>query len=66
MTRREKLERLNDLVIDVAITELESGEVTLKDIAPIITLLKNNQVVEDKKAEFSEADLIEELVEDKK
>jgi hypothetical protein len=65
MTRREKLEKLNDLVIDEAINQLESGEVGLKDLNSIITLLKNNKVVEEK-VEHSESDLIDTLIEDKK
>ena len=65
MTRREKLEKLNDLVIDEAINQLESGEVSLKDLNSIITLLKNNKVVEEK-VEHSESDLIDTLIEDKK
>lgn len=65
MTRREKLERLNDLVIDEAIKQLESGEVNLKDLNSIITLLKNNKVVEEKQ-EHDEAELIDNLIKDKK
>lgn len=65
MTRREKLERLNELVIDVAIDELEAGGVSLKDLSSIITLLKNNSVVEEKH-EHDEAAVIDSLVEDKK
>ena len=65
MTRREKLELLNDLVIDEAIKQLESGEVNLKDLNSIITLLKNNKVVEEKQ-EHDEAELIDNLIKDKK
>lgn len=65
MTRREKLELLNDLVIDEAIKQLESGEVNLKDLNSIITLLKNNKVVEEKQ-EHDEAEVIDNLIKDKK
>ena len=49
MTRRERLEKLNDLVIDTAIEELEAGNVGVKDLNAIITLLKNNKVLDEHK-----------------
>lgn len=63
-TRREKLEQLNDLIIDKAIEELENGELSIKDANGIITLLKNNKVIEEEKV-ISESDVIDSLVEDK-
>ena len=63
MTRREKLEKLNDLLIDKAIKTLENEDVELKDLNPLITLLKNNKVVEENK-QTNESDVIDELIED--
>ncbi len=65
MTIRQKLEKLNGLVIDEAINQLENGEVGLRDLASIITLLRNNKVIEEK-VELLESDLIDTLVENKK
>lgn len=59
-----KLARLNELVIDKYISEIEKNEdLRLTDIQGAITLLKNNKVVEDKKI-FSESDLIDELIDE--
>jgi|AntAceMinimDraft_10_1070366.scaffolds.fasta_scaffold820777_2 hypothetical protein len=63
MTRRERLEKLNDLVIDTAIEELEAGNVGVKDLNAIITLLKNNKVLDEHK-ELTESDIVDSLVED--
>ena len=63
MTRRERLEKLNDLVIDTAIEELEAGNVGVKDLNAIITLLKNNKVL-DEHRELTESDIVDSLVED--
>lgn len=63
MTRQQKFEKLQDLVLDNYIKALENNELKAMELGPIITLLKNNKVVQEK-AEFSEADLIESLVED--
>jgi len=65
LSRREKLERLNDLVIDTAIAQLEAEEVGIKDLGSIITLLKNNSVIDEQK-QYSEAEFIDSLVVDKK
>lgn len=61
-SREEKFQRLQDLVLDLYISELESGSVSVKDAAPIITFLKNNRVQEEKNV-LSESDIIDELVE---
>jgi len=63
MTRRERLEKLNDLVIDIAIKELEANNVGVKDLNAIITLLKNNKVLDEHK-ELTESDIVDSLVED--
>ena len=61
--RLEKLNKLQDLVIDKYIQALEDNEIDAKDLGSVITLLKNNKVVEDKKI-FSESDLIDELIDE--
>jgi len=61
--RLEKLNKLQDLVIDKYIQALEDDEIDAKDLGSVITLLKNNKVVEDKKI-FSESDLIDELIDE--
>ncbi len=52
-TMREKLERLQVLVVDQYLDELENGTISAKDMAPIITLLNHNKVVS--KAEEGES-----------
>lgn len=47
-SRREKLERLQDLVIDNYIEALEEGEIHFRDMSPIVSLLNQNSIVEDK------------------
>jgi hypothetical protein len=61
--RLEKLNKLQDLVIDKYIQALEDNEIDAKDLGSVITLLKNNKVVEDKKI-FSESDLIDGLIDE--
>lgn len=63
MTRQQKFEKLQDLVLDNYIEALENNELKAMELGPIITLLKNNKVVQEK-AEYSESDLIESLVEE--
>jgi len=60
MKRQEKLDKLQDKVID---TLLSAEELSDKQLATAIILLKNNKIVEDKTI-HSEADLIDELTED--
>ena len=46
---RDKLEKLQVLVIDAYIEGIETGELHARDMAPVITLLNQNKVVlEDK------------------
>ncbi len=61
--RLEKLNKLQDLVIDKYIQALEDDEIDAKDLGSVITLLKNNKVVEDRKI-FSESDLIDGLIDE--
>lgn len=65
LTLRQKLETLNELLVDACIENLDSGKIKPNDLGAIVTLLKNNKVVEEKR-EISEADLIDDLIEDKK
>lgn len=65
MTLRQKLETLNELLVDACIDNLQSGYIKPNDLGAIVTLLKNNKVVEEAR-EHSESDLIDSLIEDKK
>lgn len=62
MTLRQKLETLNELLVDACIDNLQSGYIKPNDLGAIVTLLKNNKVVEEKR-ELSESDLIDSLIE---
>lgn len=64
-TLRAKLERLNELLVDACIENIEGGQLRPNDLGAIVTLLKNNKVVEEKR-EISESDLIDELIEAKR
>ena len=61
MTLRQKLEALNELLVDACIENLQSKSIKPNDLGAIVTLLKNNKVVEEKR-EQSESDLIDSLV----
>jgi hypothetical protein len=61
MTVEQKLEQLNELLIDACIENLSSGKIKPNDLGAIVTLLKNNKVVAEKR-EHSEADLIDGLI----
>ena len=61
LTLRQKLEVLNELLVDTCIDNLSSGFVKPNDLGAIVTLLKNNKVVEEKREE-SESDIIEDLI----
>jgi hypothetical protein len=65
MTLRQKLETLNELLVDACIDNLQSGYIKPNDLGAIVTLLKNNKVVEEAR-EHSESDLIDSLIESKK
>ncbi len=67
MTRGEKFEMLQDLVLNSYIESLENGELKPMELAPIVTLLKNNKVIQEKAAEETESDVIDGIMkEDKK
>lgn len=63
-TLRQKLEILNELLVDECIDNLSSGKMKPNDLGAIVTLLKNNKVVEEKREE-SESDVIDSLIERK-
>ena len=65
MTRLDKLNLLQDLVLDTYIEALKEGELKAMELAPIVTLLKNNKILEDKKI-TPESEVIEGLVEELK
>ena len=63
MNLTEMLVELNTEVIKDCLVRVRSGELEKGELGSIITLLKNNKIVEDKKID-SEADLIDELVDE--
>lgn len=66
MNKRQKFAQLDGLVLDNYIIALSIGKISPIELAPIVTYLKNNKVVQDSKEEESEADVIDDLVEDVK
>lgn len=42
---RDKLERLQELVVDAYIDGLENGDLHPRDFGPVVTLLNQNKVV---------------------
>jgi len=66
MTKKQKFAELDSLVLDNYIVALSVGKISPVELAPIVTYLKNNKVVQDSKDEETESDVIESLVEDKK
>ena len=58
---RAKLERLNELLIDRCIDNLESGKVKPNDLGAIVTLLKNNKVIEERR-EITESEILDGLI----
>lgn len=60
-TLRQKLEILNELLVDECIDNLSSGKMKPNDLGAIVTLLKNNKVVELDREE-SESDVIDSLI----
>lgn len=65
MTLRQKLETLNELLVDACIDNLQGGQIKPNDLGAIVTLLKNNKVVEEKR-ELSESDFLDTLIVSKK
>lgn len=65
MNRREKLQKLQDLVIDKYIEALEDGSLKPMELQAVVTFLKNNKVIESEKIE-NEDDNYDSMVEDLK
>jgi hypothetical protein len=65
MNRREKLQKLQDLVIDKYIEVLEDGSLKPMELQAVVTFLKNNKVIESEKIE-NEDDNYDSMVEDLK
>ena len=60
MTRSEKLSKLKDKVIDEL---LECEELDSKQMSIIVTLLKDNKVIEEK-VSITESDIIDDIIEE--
>jgi len=60
MTRPEKLSKLKDKVIDEL---LECEELDSKQMSIIVTLLKDNKVIEEK-VNITESDIIDDIIEE--
>lgn len=65
MNRRQKLQKLQDLVIDKYIEALEDGSLKPMELQAVVTFLKNNKVIESEKIE-NEDDDYDNMVEDLK
>jgi len=61
MTLRQKLELLNELLVDTCIENMQNNKMKPNDLGSIVTLLRNNKVVEEKR-EISESDIIDSLI----
>ena len=57
MTRKDKLEKLQGLVIDKYIEALEDGDIHFRDMSPIVSLLNQNSIVEEKGRSTIEEDI---------
>jgi hypothetical protein len=65
-TLRQKLERLQVLVVDAYIEGIASGEIHPRDMAPIITLLNHNKVVTEAEKEESAHAKVKKIIQKKK
>ncbi len=63
LTKAKKLKMLDDLLLDSYINAMEEGNLKPLELGAVVTYLKNNKEVAEKQ-EHSEADLIDELVEE--
>lgn len=57
LTRREKLQKLQDLVIDKYIDALEDGSLKPMELQAVVSFLKNNKVIESEKIENEDEDI---------
>lgn len=62
MSKMQKFAKLDSLVLDNYIIALSVGKISPIELAPIVTYLKNNRVVQDKKSEESESDIIDNIL----
>lgn len=62
LSKSKKLKMLDDLLLDSYINAMEEGNLKPLELGAVVTYLKNNKEVAEKK-EHSEADLIDGLVE---
>ena len=53
-----KLKMLHEGVVNTYLMHLQSGSIHPRDLAPMMTLLKNNDIKEEKKEEDSMADRV--------
>lgn len=57
LTRREKLQKLQDLVIDKYVEALEDGSLKPMELQAVVSFLKNNKVIESEKIENEDEDI---------
>lgn len=62
MSKAEKLSLLDELVMDNYIEIMQTGQLKANDLGAVVTYLKNNKVVQEKKAEETEADIIDDII----
>ena len=62
MSKAEKLKKMDNLLLDTYILAMEDGQLKANDLGAVVTYLKNNKEIAEKK-EHSEADTIAGLVE---
>lgn len=63
LSKAEKLKLLDENLLDSYIIAMESGDLKPMELGAVVTYLKNNKEIAEKK-EHSEADLITELVQE--
>lgn len=63
LSKSKKLKMLDDLLLDSYINAMEEGNLKPLELGAVVTYLKNNKEVAEKK-EHSESDLIEDLVDE--
>lgn len=57
ISRKQKLELLQDLVIDNYIEALQRGDIHFRDMSPIVSLLNQNNIKEEKGKSSIEEDI---------
>ena len=66
MSKMEKLSLLDDLIMDNYIKIMQKGQLKANDLGAVVTYLKNNKVVQEKKAEETESDVIDSILKEVK